>query len=324
MQSNKPNSNNTNKFIQNLDLFNEISNLTTESTNTKSNNIDIMSSLDILKIINEEDKKVAIAIESELNNISKAVDIIVDRFKKGGRLIYVGAGTSGRLGIVDASECPPTFGVDNNLVVGLIAGGKDAMFEAKEGVEDSFEQGGSAIKEKNLTQNDVVCGLAASGRTPFVLGAMKKALEIGSYVIFITTSEQNENSKANNLYNLLINPIVGPEVIRGSTRMKSGTAQKMVLNMLTTATFVQLGKTYNNIMVDLQLKNSKLEERAKKILMDICDINYDTANELLNSSNGKVKTAIIMNKCKLTCQAANELLINNENKIKLAIIKFEK
>lgn len=324
MQSNKPNSNNTNKFIQNLDLFNEISNLTTESTNTKSNNIDIMSSLDILKIINEEDKKVAIAIESELNNISKAVDIIVDRFKKGGRLIYVGAGTSGRLGIVDASECPPTFGVDNNLVVGLIAGGKDAMFEAKEGVEDSFEQGGSAIKEKNLTQNDVVCGLAASGRTPFVLGAMKKALEIGSYVIFITTSEQNENSKANNLYNLLINPIVGPEVIRGSTRMKSGTAQKMVLNMLTTATFVQLGKTYNNIMVDLQLKNSKLEERAKKILMDICDINYDTANELLNSSNGKVKTAIIMNKCKLTYQAANELLINNENKIKLAIIKFEK
>jgi len=324
MQSNKPNSNNTNKFIQNLDLFNEISNLTTESTNTKSNNIDIMSSLDILKIINEEDKKVAIAIESELNNISKAVDIIVDRFKKGGRLIYVGAGTSGRLGIVDASECPPTFGVDNNLVVGLIAGGKDAMFEAKEGVEDSFEQGGSAIKEMNLTQKDVVCGLAASGRTPFVLGAMKKALEIGSYVIFITTSSQNEYSKANNLYNLLINPIVGPEVIRGSTRMKSGTAQKMVLNMLTTATFVQLGKTYNNIMVDLQLKNSKLEERAKKILMDICDINYDTANELLNSSNGKVKTAIIMNKCKLTYQAANELLINNENKIKLAIIKFKK
>lgn len=324
MQSNKPNSNNNYKYIQNIDLFKEISELTTESTNTNSNDIDIMSSFEILKIINDEDKKVAFAIESELNNITKAVDIIVDRFQKGGRLIYIGAGTSGRLGVVDASECPPTFGVENNLVVGLIAGGKDAMFEAKEGVEDSFEDGENALNDVNLTENDILCGLAASGRTPFVLGAMKKAKEIGTFVIFITTSEQNETSRANNLYNLLINPLVGPEVIRGSTRMKSGTAQKMVLNMLTTAAFVKLGKTYNNIMVDLQLKNSKLIERAKKILMDICEINYEISNELLNSSNGNVKTAIIMYKCKININEANELLIKNENKIKLAILNYNK
>lgn len=324
MQSNKPNTNNTNKFIQNEDLFKEITDLTTEATNNNSLNIDIMNSLDILKIINEEDKKVAIAVESQLQNISIAIDEIVNRIQKGGRLIYVGAGTSGRLGVVDASECPPTFGVDNNLVIGLIAGGKEAMYEAKEGVEDSFEQGQNAIKELKMTTNDILCGLAASGRTPYVLGAMSKAMEIGSYVIFITTSEQNKNSKGNNLYHLLINPIVGPEVIRGSTRMKSGTAQKMVLNMLTTATFVQLGKTYNNIMVDLQLKNSKLVERAKKILIDICNISYNDANDLLNSSNGNVKTAIIMNKCKLNYEDANNLLAKNQNKIKLAIMNFNK
>lgn len=304
---------------KNEKLFDEISKLTTESHNSNSTNIDKLSALEIVKIINEEDKKVALAVEKELSNISIGVEKITEAFSRNGRLIYVGAGTSGRLGVVDASECPPTFGSNPEMVKAIIAGGKEAMYEAQEGVEDSEDLGAKSLIELNLTNQDVVCGIAASGRTPFVLGAMKYAKELGCFVIFITTSTQNEQSKANNLYDCLINPVIGAEVVSGSTRMKSGTAQKMVLNMLTTASFVRLGKTYNNVMIDLQLKNAKLIERAKKTIMEICDINYETANNLLNQSNGKVKEAIIMQKCNVDNDTAQELISKAKGFVKKAI-----
>lgn len=304
---------------KNEQLFDEISKLTTESHNSNSTNIDKLSALEIVKIINEEDKKVAEAVEKELGNIACAVEKITDAFSKNARLIYVGAGTSGRLGVVDASECPPTFGSNPEMVKAIIAGGKEAMYEAQEGVEDSELLGKQSLIELNLKSQDIVCGIAASGRTPFVLGAMKYAKELGCFVIFITTSSQNEHSKANNLYDCLINPVIGAEVVSGSTRMKSGTAQKMVLNMLTTASFVRLGKTYNNVMIDLQLKNAKLIERAKKTIMEICDINYDEANNLLNQSKGRVKEAIIMQKCGVDFNTAEALIIEANGFVKNAI-----
>jgi N-acetylmuramic acid 6-phosphate etherase len=319
MQSPNLKNNNSQNISENISLFNEIRNLSTESNNLSSFNIDKLETIDILKIINSEDKKVAIAVENELYNIANAVDNITLRFRNNGRLIYVGAGTSGRLGVVDASECPPTFGTDPEMVKAIIAGGKDAMYEAKEGVEDSMEMGKIALTELLINKNDVICGIAASGRTPFVLGAMQYAKELGCFVIFITTAEQNEFSKSIGLYDCLINPVIGAEVITGSTRMKSGTAQKMVLNMLTSASMVKLGKTYNNIMIDLQLKNAKLIERAKKTLMEICIIDYEQANFLLNESKGNVKLAIIMAKCKVDLDIATELISKANGFVKIAI-----
>lgn len=327
MQTNNSNNNNDNKndinIRKNINLFNEIKNLSTESINTSSISIDKLDTIEILKIINEEDKKVAFAIEKELSNITNAVDNIALRFNQCGRLIYVGAGTSGRLGVVDASECPPTFGTNPEMVQAIIAGGKDAMYEAQEGVEDSMEKGALALEELIITNKDVICGIAASGRTPFVLGAMEYAKKMGCYVIFITTAEQDENSKSIGLYDCLINPVIGAEVVTGSTRMKSGTAQKMVLNMLTTASMIKLGKTYNNVMIDLQLKNAKLVERAKKTIMEICDLNYEQANILLNESKGNVKVAIVMSKCNVNFEKANELISQANGFVKIAIENYK-
>ena len=265
-------------------LFQEISGLATEQNNELSSNIDMMSTHDIITLINQEDAKVAEAIEKEIPFIVQAVDALTERFKMGGRLFYIGAGTSGRLGIVDASECPPTFGTDPSMVQGIIAGGNEAMFAAQEGAEDSFEKGADIIREYGISTKDCVCGIAASGRTPFVRGALKEAKSIGAYTILITTNDREQIISWNIEVDTIIAPHVGPEVIAGSTRMKSGTAQKMILNMLTTGAMIRLGKSYGNIMVDLQLTNAKLQERARKIIMEIANINYDEASELLISS----------------------------------------
>lgn len=273
-------------------LFDEISKLSTEQKNPNSVNIDIQSTEEILSIINNEDKNVPLAVEQEIPYIAKAVDAIVDAIKNGGKLFYFGAGTSGRLGVVDASECPPTFGAPYNLINGYIAGGREAMFTAQEGAED-FESGGAEeVIKAGVTSKDIVCGIAASRRTPYVIGAVKKAKEIGATTLYITATPRNTFNIDE--VDIAMCPHVGPEVVMGSTRMKSGTAQKLVLNMLTTTTFVRLGKTYENMMIDLQMTNKKLVERSKRIVMMITGVGYDEATEYLNKADGHVKTALVM------------------------------
>ncbi len=275
-------------------LFDEIKSLRTEQNNPVSRQIDNANTKEILQIINSEDKLVPLAVEQELPHIELAVDGIVRAFRQGGRLFYVGAGTSGRLGIVDASECPPTFGTDSDMVQGIIAGGTAAIFKAQEGAEDSFDGGKEALVHAGLTPKDTVCGIAASGRTPFVRGAIEYAHNLGCFTVFVSTSSREHIASLGLNADVLICPDVGPEVVEGSTRMKSGTAQKLVLNMLTTASMIKLGKTLGNVMVDLQLTNEKLKERAKRIIMRICEVDYDTAAHYLVLSNGHVKSALVM------------------------------
>ena len=299
-------------------LFSEISQLSTEQRNPNSMDIDARSTIEILKIINDEDKKVPIAVERELPYIEKAVEIIVRAIKSGGRLLYFGAGTSGRLGVVDASECPPTFGTPYGLISGYIAGGKEAMFRAQEGAEDFEENGASDITKAKVTKKDVVCGIAASRRTPYVVGAIKKAKELGAATLFITTNPREQfNLKE---VDIAMCPYVGPEVIMGSTRMKSGTAQKLVLNMLTTTTMIRLGKVYENMMIDLQMTNQKLVERSKRIIMTVTGVSYEEATEYLKEAEGHVKTALVMIKAKVGVNEAKERLVKAEGFVRKAIL----
>ncbi len=300
-------------------LFKEISNLATEQRNQKSSDIDLMSTMEILQLINSEDAMVANAVKDELLYIAQAVDIITEQFKVGGRLFYVGAGTSGRLGIVDASECPPTFGTDPEMVQGIIAGGEKAIFKAQEGAEDSPEHGAQALVVNNVNHKDVICGIAASGRTPFVRGALDKAISMGCHTILVTTNSREQLHELGVNAEIVIAPQVGPEVIAGSTRMKSGTAQKMILNMLTTASMIRLGKSYGNIMVDLQLTNAKLRERAKRIIMEIADVEYEKASAVLEAANGHVKTALVMLLADVDAQTATEKLLDADGFIKNAL-----
>lgn len=269
----------------------DLTKLSTERRNPNTMNIDSVSTLEIIEMINEEDKKVALDVETAKVNIAKAVDVIAERLSKGGRLIYVGAGTSGRLGILDASECPPTYGVDYELVQGIIAGGPEAILKAVEGAEDSEELGKMDLQERNLRSCDVVCGIAASGRTPYAIGAMKYAKEIGAAVISIAMSE---NSPMSIIADVPISVVVGPEVIMGSTRMKAGTAQKMILNMLSTGTMIKLGKVYSNLMVDVQPTNEKLIARAKRIVKLATAAEDDTIERLLTDTDFNVKQTIQM------------------------------
>lgn len=298
-------------------LFDEISKLSTEQRNPNSVNIDMQSTEEILRIINEEDKKVPFAVEKEIPYIAKAVDVIVDAIKNGGRLFYFGAGTSGRLGVVDASECPPTFGAPEDLINGYIAGGKEAMFVAQEGAED-FESGGAEeVVKAGVTSKDVVCGIAASRRTPYVIGAVKKAKEIGAKTLYITaTPRESFNIKE---VDIAMCPHVGPEVVMGSTRMKSGTAQKLILNMLTTTTFVRLGKTYENMMIDLQQTNKKLVERSKRIVMTITGVSYEEAAEYLKKAKGHVKTALVMILANVDLEEAKKRLEKADGFVRKAI-----
>lgn len=305
------------------ELYSIIRSLPTEQRNTNTTRIDEMSILEALTVMNSEDKTVAFAVEQETPSIEKAVEKIVHSFRNNGRLLYVGAGTSGRLGVVDASECPPTFGSDPNMVQGIIAGGESAMFQAVEGAEDSVELGRKSIEELQVNEYDTVCGIAASGRTPFVLGALEESRQRGASTIFITTSTREAIAPFSIAADVIIAPYVGPEIIAGSTRLKSGTAQKMVLNMLTTISMVQIGKTYGNVMVDLQLTNQKLVERAKNILVTIANVSYDDAGNYLKLANNHVKTALVMILTTVDAATATSALTASNGKIKVAISQIQ-
>lgn len=298
-------------------IFNELNGLTTEQRNPHSMDIDSKSAGEILRIINDEDKTVPFAVEKELKYIEQAVELIVKSIKDGGRLLYFGAGTSGRLGVVDASECPPTFGTPFGLIDGYIAGGREAMFRAQEGAEDYEENGAKEVISAQVTKKDVVCGIAASRRTPYVIGAVKKAKELGATTLYITTNpRENFNIKE---VDVAICPYVGPEVIMGSTRMKSGTAQKLVLNMLTTTAMIRLGKVYENMMIDLQMTNKKLVERSKKIVMTITNVSYDEAEHFLKKADGHVKTALVMIKAGVSAEEAAKRLVQADGFVRKAI-----
>lgn len=290
--------------------------LTTESRNQNTLDIDQVSTLEMVKKINDEDKKVAIAVEKELPQIAKAIDSIVGRMKKGGRLIYIGAGTSGRLGILDASECPPTYGVSEELVQGIIAGGQEAIFRAKEGAEDSKELAIIDLKDKNINENDTIVGLAASGRTPYVIGGLEYANEIGALTVSVTC---NKDSGVAKVSQISIAPVVGPEAVTGSTRLKSGTAQKLVLNMLSTGTMIKMGKVYGNLMVDVKATNEKLVERSKKIVCEATGVSIQESEEVLKETDFDVKLAIFMILSNLEKEVAKEKLENSNGYIKEAL-----
>ncbi len=286
--------------------------------------IDARSTTDILTIINSEDKKVALAVETQIPFIASAVELVVNSFLNGGRLIYVGAGTSGRVGVVDASECPPTFGVPFDMVQGMIAGGEGAMFKAVEGAEDKPEVGASDIDARSVGPNDVVCGIAASMRTPYVIGAVRRAKELGAKTLYVTTNPRTNLSLPEyhhlaEALDVAICAEVGPEVIMGSTRMKSGTAQKLILNMITTTAMVRLGKIYENMMIDLQMTNKKLVERAKRVVMTITGVSYDEAEKHLNAANGHVKSALVMIKAGVTFDEAKRRLGRANGFVRAAI-----
>lgn len=300
-------------------LFEDISSLPTERINPATVDIDVLPTREIVDQLHAEDARVIPAVGAELDHIAAAVELIVAGFRRGGRLIYVGAGTSGRLGVVDASECPPTFGTPPEMVQGIIAGGSEAMFRSQEGVEDSREAGAEALDEISLSGTDVVCGIAASGRTPFVLGALAHAGAAGCKTIFVSTSTR-ENIRGRGVeVDVLICPQVGPEPIAGSTRMKSGTAQKLVLNMLTTASMVRIGKTYHNVMVDLQLSNGKLEARARRTVMEVCGVEYNEADRALTSCGGHVKTAIVSIIAGVDCAEARSRLQRADGHVRAAL-----
>lgn len=305
------------------ELFKKLASLETEQINPETIDIDIVSIEDTIRMINNEDKKVAFEVEKVVPDIARAVEIITEAFRNDGRLFYFGAGTSGRLGILDAAECPPTFGSEPEQVQGIIAGGKDAVFIAQEGAEDKPENGAYDVEKYGVKINDVVCGIAASGRTPYVIGALTKAKQIGCKTILVSTVSKQRAIENGAIADVMICVPVGPEVIAGSTRMKSGTAQKMILNMLTTASMIHIGKTYGNIMIDLKPTNVKLRERAKRIIMKITGSDYQTAEYYLQITNWKVKYAILMILGKVSLEEAKNLLDNCNGKIRIALKKLE-
>lgn len=293
----------------------KISHLTTETRNPKSSELDTLSSLEIIQIMNEEDHKVAQAINQQLPNISKAVDVIVNQLNEGGRVIYFGAGTSGRLGVLDASECPPTFSSTDEFI-GIIAGGDKALRVPIEGAEDSLTLCVEDLKKLNLTSKDVAIGLAASGRTPYCIGGLEYAKSLGCHTVSVTC---NPNSKMSQIADIGIDIEVGPEVLTGSTRLKSGSAQKMVLNMLSTASMVRYGKVYGNLMVDVSPTNEKLVKRAVKIVMDATGCDEVLAEKKLQEAHLKPKCAIVMIKKDCSYEDALVLLKNAKNFVREAI-----
>ncbi len=289
---------------------------TTEKRNRASENIDKLSTKQIVDLINAEDALVPAAVARQSKQIAAAIDLIVERFRKGGRLFYVGAGTSGRLGVLDASECPPTFGVPPSLVQGIIAGGRRALVRSVEGAEDFPEGGAVSINNKRVRAKDVVVGLAACGMTPFVHGALKQARQTGAATIFVTCApEAVEHIPAK----IIINPVVGAEVVTGSTRMKAGTATKLVLNTLTTGAMIKLGKVYGNLMVDLKATNEKLRDRSLRIVMEITNLSRLRAKRLLADAQGKVKTAIVMHFRRTNVAGALKILDESEQFLRKAI-----
>lgn len=294
--------------------------LTTEGRNPASMNLDELDALEIVKLINAEDAKVADAVARVAEPIAQAVEVIARQMQLGGRLIYIGAGTSGRLGVLDAVECPPTFNTDPSEVVGLIAGGPDGMLLAVEGAEDSKEQGRLDLQAIGLSANDVVVGIAASGRTPFVIGGLDYARSLGAFAIGFAC---NADAELIDHADLNILPVVGPEVLTGSTRMKSGTATKMVLNMLTTGAMVRSGKTFSNLMVDLRATNIKLTERATRIIAELAQCDVDSASQRLKLCDGEVKTAIVSLRLKLSADDARARLASVDGHLRQALASRE-
>ena len=302
-------------------LFDELQTLTTETRNPRSMRIDTAPLDEVLQIIHREDQRAISAVTPELAYVAQAVTLVEESFRNGGRLFYAGAGTSGRLGVLDAAECPPTFGTHPDQVQGLIAGGKAAMFVAQEGAEDHEANGEVAIREAGVTDKDVVCGIAASRRTPYVAGAVKAAKALGAKTLFVTCNPRAafRASDLDAVVDIAMCPDVGPEVIMGSTRMKSGTATKLILNMLTTATMVRMGKVYENMMVDLQMTNQKLVERSKKIVMIATGVDYETAEQTLEAAGGHVKTALVMLLAGVSAEDAQARIAKGDGFVRRAI-----
>ena len=297
-------------------LLQTLSTLITEKRNPNSKHVDSLSALEIVQLMNEEDKQVPLAIEKCLSQIAQAVECIVAAFQQGGRLVYIGAGTSGRLGVLDASECPPTFGVSPEMVKGIIAGGERALRHPIEGAEDSKSQAVVDLQTIQFSSKDVLVGIAASGRTPYVIGALEYAKSLGSVTISIAS---NPNSAMANIVDIAIDTVVGPEVLTGSSRLKSGTAQKLVLNMLTTASMILMGKCYQNLMVDVQASNEKLKARAIRIVMQATDCDKALAEETLKQADQNAKLAIMMILSGLDRAQAEALLEKHQGKLQLAL-----
>lgn len=294
--------------------------LTTEAINPETFMIDECTTEQMVQLMNQQDALVPAAVAKEIPSIAKAVDILHHRLSNGGRMFYIGAGTSGRLGVLDASECPPTFGTDPSLVQGYIAGGDYALRNAVEGCEDDGEEGISLILNAGVTEKDAVVGISASGSAQFVIAALEKAKELGAATIGVCN---NKGSKLESVVDVCIAPVVGAEVIGGSTRLKAGTAQKLVLNMLTTCTMVKLGKTYNNLMVDLKASNIKLVDRSIRIIMQTTDVDATTAKAVLEQASMNCKLAIMMIKTGLDAKEAEEVLAQHQGRLKQAIHSLE-
>ena len=297
-------------------LLQTLSTLITEQRNPNSMHVDSLSALEIVQLMNQEDKQVPLAIEKCLPQIAQAVERIVAAFQQGGRLVYIGAGTSGRLGVLDASECPPTFGVPPEMVKGIIAGGERALRHPIEGAEDSKAQAVVDLQTIQFFSKDVLVGIAASGRTPYVIGALEYAKSLGSVTVSIAS---NSNSAMANIVDIAIDTVVGPEVLTGSSRLKSGTAQKLVLNMLTTASMILMGKCYQNLMVDVQASNEKLKARAIRIVMQATDCDKTLAEETLKLADQNAKLAIMMILSGLDRAQAEALLEKHHGKLQLAL-----
>ena len=297
-------------------LLQTLSTLITEQRNPNSMHVDSLSALEIVQLMNQEDKQVPLAIEKCLPQIAQAVERIVAAFQKGGRLVYIGAGTSGRLGVLDASECPPTFGVSPEMVKGIIAGGERALRHPIEGAEDSKTHAVVDLQTIQFSSKDVLVGIAASGRTPYVIGALEYAKSLGSVTVSIAS---NPNSAMANIVDIAIDTVVGAEVLTGSSRLKSGTAQKLVLNMLTTASMILMGKCYQNLMVDVQASNEKLKARAIRIVMEATDCDKALAEETLKQADQNAKLAIMMILSGLDRAQAETLLEKYQGKLQLAL-----
>lgn len=290
--------------------------LETEMRNAASERLDQMSALEIVALMNQEDQKVAQAVKKVLPEIARAVDLIADALESGRRLFYFGAGTSGRLGVLDAAECPPTFGTDPEQVQGIIAGGREALTVAVEGAEDSLTMGQEDVRTAGVQAGDVVVGIAASGRTPYVIGALTEAKARQAVTVSLSC---NPGADIDRSADVCIHLVVGPEVVTGSTRLKAGSATKMVLNMLTTASMVRIGKVYGNLMVNVQATNRKLRERAKQIVMQVTGIGYEEAERVIQEADGDVKLAIVMQKTGLPKAKAAQRLQKAGNKVRPAI-----
>jgi N-acetylmuramic acid 6-phosphate etherase len=296
--------------------MNDRSHLLTEQRLPESMRLDALSIQDAVDLMNREDQKAVQAVAQIRSDIARAIEIVVAALRQNGHLIYFGAGTSGRLGVLDASECPPTFRVDPGMVQGVIAGGNDAMFRAKEGAEDSPEGGAKDVDERQIGPNDVVIGIAAGGTTPYVHGALRRARELGAKTIFLTCVQSVAGEPQ---VDLILRPLVGPEVLTGSTRLKAGTATKLVLNTITTLAMVQLGKVYENLMVDLRASNAKLWDRGARIISTLTGLNRDQAMGLLRAADGHVKLAVVMHKKNVSADQAKALLENSAGRLREAV-----